>query len=565
MKKRIESVFLSLILAVAAAAAQTDPNVAQKPPMGWNSYDCFGFSVTEAEVKANADYMAAHLKAYGWEYIVIDFLWYGEGYTNSNWMQSKPPIRIDGYGRMLPSLALHPSATDSNGFKPLADYVHGKGLKFGIHLMRGIPWNAVEQDCPVKGTELDAKDVYSKSGLCPWWHGMFTLDMNQAGSQEYYDSLIELYASWGVDFIKVDDISRGTGGEYHPKEIAAYQAAIRNSGRKMVLSLSPGPADVSNAAFLSQQANLFRISSDMWDDWNGWLLPQFRNCAKWSASTGPGHWPDADMLPLGKISIRSEAAYAHDQKPRFTRLSRDEQTTMMTLWSIFRSPLMFGGNLPDNDAFTLSLLTNEEVLAVDQNSSNNRQVSSKSGAVIWGAELPESDERIVALFNTSQTDPLNVTVKWRDLGAPASCSVRDLWNRQELGIFNNEFSAAVNRHGAGLYKIKPTASGATGDAGVKPAPNFTLNRNYPNPFNSQTRITFSTFSPAWTRLTVYDLTGREIAVLQNQFFNPGSYESIWQGADSRGRSVPSGNYLYRLTVRNGTETAGKTGEMVLIR
>ena len=541
--KMILKQLLIIGLIVMPTPIFANSNIAEKPPMGWNSYDCFGFSVTEAEVKANADYMAEHLKEFGWEYVVVDFLWYGEDYTDSNWQKSKPPINIDEYGRMIPSLDLHPSAADGAGFKPLADYVHSLGLKFGIHLMRGIPWNAVEQDVPIKNTEYTATDIYSNQGLCPWYRGMKTVDMDKPGAQEYYDSLIELYASWGVDYIKIDDIQRGTSNEWHPKEIIGYEKAIEKSGRDIVLSLSPGPASLSNAEFLVEHANLIRISSDVWDNYDKWVKPQFEKCADWAEYTGPGHWPDADMLPLGKISIRSEAAYAHDQKPRYTRLSRDEQITMMTLWSIFRSPLMFGGHLPENDDWTLSLITNKDVLAVNQHSTNNRQIYNRSGIKIWAADVPESDDQYIAFFNTTSTNPKTVTLELADIGISGSVRVRDLWAKSDMGAFTESFSAEINSHGAGLYRLSPDeTSDIRNEQSSKPA-KFSLLQNYPNPFNPKTEIQYSLPQSGHVKLAVYDLMGHQVAELVNKNQPIGSHRVTFDGSD-----LSSGLYFYTLEV-----------------
>ncbi len=152
------------------------------PPMGWNSWDCFGPTVTEDEVKANAEYMASHLKQYGWEYIIVDIRWYVENDKSHGYNQKDAIIVMDEYGRLMPAINRFPSAFGGKGFKPLADYIHSKGLKFGIHLMRGIPKLAVEKNTPVLDSNVTAKDIYNTNQLCRWLGDMFTVDATKRGA-----------------------------------------------------------------------------------------------------------------------------------------------------------------------------------------------------------------------------------------------------------------------------------------------------------------------------------------------------------------------------------------------
>lgn len=427
-------------------ASESTPALALKPPLGWNSYDCFGMLATEHDIKVNADYMAAHLKTFGWEYVVLDYLWYAEGLTAQNIREKDPVQNIDEYGRLIPSIALHPSSKGGKGFKPLADYVHGLGLKFGIHIMRGIPIQAVEKNTPILGSKARAREVANPSDGCSWYQGLSGVNVAMPGGQNYYDSIVHLYAEWGVDYIKADDMS----SPYHAAEIAALGLAIRNCGRPMVLSLSPGPAPLDQVSHLRTWASLWRVSGDFWDEWPK-VLEQFGLCRAWAPSIAPGHWPDADMLPLGKLSIRTDLM---EQSTRWSRLTRDEQLTVMTLWAIFRSPLMFGGNMPDNDAFTLSLLTNAAVLDVDQNSVHNRELFSRGGLVAWAADVPDSRDKYLALFNSTDKGPSAVTVTGDELGVKGRFLIRDLWAGTELGAFERSFSAMLRAHGAGLYRVE---------------------------------------------------------------------------------------------------------------
>ncbi len=363
--------------------------LARTPPMGWNSWDSYGTTVGEAQVKANAAWMAAHLKQHGWQYIVVDMEWFvanpiAEG-NATNFHYS-----LDGEGRYTPALNRFPSAT-RDGFAPLAAYVHGQGLKFGIHILQGIPREAVAKNLPIAGSRFRAADAANSSGTCKWNHDNFDVNDNAAG-QAYYDSIARLYAAWGVDLIKVDCIA---SRPYKGAEIRMLSQALQKTGRPIVLSLSPGSAPLEKLDEMRKYAQMWRISDDIWDEWHSdveypqGLGDQFARAAKWAPFTEPGHWPDADMLPLGYLGPSPGWG-----KARQTRLSPSEQRTMMTLWSIFRSPLMMGGDLPHNDAATTALLTNDEVLEVDQHSTGGRVASSVADCKRMDGEGGRWEEQI---------------------------------------------------------------------------------------------------------------------------------------------------------------------------
>jgi hypothetical protein len=395
MQKQFFIMIAFVILVQCAPKKDVNPDFYQwapTPPMGWNSWDCYGPTVTEKEVKANADYMAEHLKDFGWQYIVVDIRWYVDNTKTHGYNQKDPIYNMDEYGRFTPSPVRFPSAAEGNSFKPLADYVHSKGLKFGIHLMRGIPKLAVEKDTPILGSTATAADIYSEERLCRWLGDMYTVVAGRPGAQEYYNSLFDLYASWGVDFVKIDDLSR----PYHQSEIEMIRKAIDSAGRQIVLSTSPGETPIENAEHIKKHANMWRIIGDFWDNWPQ-LKNEFEVCNRWAPHIGDGHFPDADMLPLGRIGIRAERG--NDRMSGFTP---DEQYTLMTLFAIFRSPLMFGGDLPSNDDFTLTLLTNKEVLAVNQTSSNNRQLFRENDLIAWTADDPKSGDIYLAVFNAQE-------------------------------------------------------------------------------------------------------------------------------------------------------------------
>lgn len=437
-----------VVLAALAVPVWPQTKLAQSPPMGWNSWDSFGTTMTEDEVKANADYMAKNLAKHGWQYIVVDIQW-SEPNPKAHGYRPNAELVMDDNGRLIPAPNRFPSSANGKGFEPLADYIHSKGLKFGIHIMRGIPRRAVAANLPVLGTEVKAEDVANKQSICGWNSDMYGVDTTKPGGQEYYDSVVKLYASWGVDFIKADDMfGFGPNGD-HGAEIAALSKAIKKNGRPIVLSLSPGTRSLDRVAFIAEHAQMWRISGDFWDRWAD-LKRQFPNLQRWSEYAKPGNWPDADMLPLGKIGIRAERG-----DPRMSLLTHDEQYTLMTLWSIVRSPLMFGGNLPDNDAFTLSLLTNDEVLAANQKATSSRQLFARDNQVAWMAEIAGLPTKYLAVFNIGDGGEEEIRVNCSDLGLPPNCVVRDLWAKKDLGAVQEGRTFRVAPHAAGFYKVTP--------------------------------------------------------------------------------------------------------------
>jgi alpha-galactosidase len=412
--------------------------------MGWNSWDSYGTTVREEQVKANADWMALHLAKYGWQYVVVDIQWYepnaqGHDYTPG------APLTMDEYGRLMPAVNRFPSSANGAGFKPLADYIHGKGLKFGIHIMRGIPRQAVERNFPIKGTNFHALEVAEKDNACRWNPDMWGVDTTKPGAQAYYDSIAELYASWGVDFIKADDMGSHL---YQPAEMKALSTAMHKTGRPMVLSISPGPAPLSEAEFFEKYAQMWRISDDFWDDWK-LLRQQFDYARDWAELAGKNNtWPDADMLPLGKLRVTAKEGGGDP-----TKFTADEQQTLMTLWSIFRSPLIFGGDLPSNDAATTALITNQEVLEVNQHSQGGHQILDRGGIRSWVAEGKTAAEHYVAVFNLGESTT-EVNLSWKELGvvSPAA-TVRDLWLHQE-SEGKDGIHIRLKPHASLLYRVR---------------------------------------------------------------------------------------------------------------
>ena len=463
------ALFASSGLAQAQSAAPTTftpPEPAPKfyawaptPPMGWNSWTCYGAGVWQADVLANTDYMEQHLKAHGWNYVVIDIQWY-EPLAHTDQYRKGAALTLDANGRLHPAPNRFPLTATSGSFKPVADYIHAKGLKFGLHLIRGIPRLAVDRDnAPILGTSYHAQDIADKVHVCDWNDDMYGVDMSKPGAQEYYDSVFALLASWEIDYVKVDDLSG------RDAEVAAIRRAIDKTGRPIVFSVSPGGPTNQHVA---SHANLWRITGDFWDSWRG-LHEHFARMHNVTPFRGEGHWPDADMIPLGNIRTWQPT-------DAWTHFTKDEQITLMTLWCIGRSPLMFGGNLPKNDEFTLSLLTNDEVLAVNQHSSNNRQVFNRDNQVAWVADVPGSPDKYVALFNLSpappplpprgstqpvapapaqSTEPVTITLPLADLGLSGAVMVHDLWAHRDLGSSSDAVAASVNSHGAVFYRLSP--------------------------------------------------------------------------------------------------------------
>ncbi len=446
-KQLVLYLFIQLIVFTAYS------QVAQTPPMGWNSYNCFGSAVHEDEVKANADYVAANLKQYGWQYIVVDFLWSydnppGSLIGNPFQMQLQdgsyvPWLTMDEYGRLMPQPTKFPSAFGGKGFKPLSDYVHSLGLKFGIHVMRGIPRQAVWAKSPVLGANgITADMIADTSSKCPWMNHMYGLNMSKMGAQEYLNSILNLYASWSVDFIKVDDIAR----PYSEKEIEGYKKAIDQCGRPIVLSLSPGETPVAQAAHAVQYANMWRMADDFWDNWEQ-VLKMFDYAKSWEGVGGPGHWPDCDMIQIGKLSKRGPVG-----PERYSHFTEDELYTHMNFWCIYRSPLMIGGNLPENRDIEKKLFTNEEVLAVNQHGENPKQLYKKDGSMVWISNVQDSKDIYVCLFNIADSAH-DVVVDFASLGLKGKVVVRDLWKKADIGSFKKQYKQTINAHGSILLRL----------------------------------------------------------------------------------------------------------------
>lgn len=440
----------TIVLGMLQGTATAQAVLAATPPMGWNSWDSYGLTITEAQYKANVDVLAARLKPFGWQYAVIDEGWYLENPASASAPETLR-YRMNTNGQYEPATNRFPSADHTAGFKPLADYVHGKGLKFGIHIIRGIPKKAAEANTAIPGSSFHAADAAIETDTCPWNPDNYGVKGNAAG-QAWYDALLRQYAGWGVDYIKVDCIA---SHPYKGDEIRMIHKAIAKTGRPIVLSLSPGPAPLSQAVELGENAQIWRISDDVWDYWEKEtdnhfpqsVKDQFAVIANWAKYVRPGNWPDADMLPLGMLG--PAPGYG---RPRTTRLTHDEQRTLMTLWSIARSPLFFGGSLTQLDDWTAGLLTNAEVLAMNQRGHEQRLAGRDEQLVVWTAKGDEGKQWL-ALFNL-EDNAIDFGAGLQRYGLePGVYHVRDVWENRDLGT-TMRVKGTIPAHGVLLFALE---------------------------------------------------------------------------------------------------------------
>jgi alpha-galactosidase len=432
------------------------------PPMGWNSYDSYGASIKESEVVAQAQALRSTLQPFGWNTVVIDYRWYD------------PEDTLDSNGRYLPSISKYPSATGTNGLKSVADQVHALGLGFGIHIMRGIPRAAVTANAPIASSTYHAADAANTSDACPWDQHMWGVNGGSAAGQAWYDALFAQYAQWGIDFVKIDDMLNNTTKSYHQAEADAIRKSVNKSGRAIVVSFSPGADDPSwlpsSVADLNADADMWRIVDDFWDYNAITNLPGvFTAAGTWQASSGlaQGHWPDTDMLPLGYLGPRCEWHTSGE-----TTFTHNDQVTILSLWSILPSPLIFGGNVQSlttdttTGPWTVALLTNEEVLAVNQDAlgTHAKRIAQQGTTEVWARDLSGS-RKAVALFNRGTQDA-TVSVTFSQLGVSGTPSVRDLWNRADVTGMTTGISVSVPYGAAAMYVLSPPSTGSGGAGGA---------------------------------------------------------------------------------------------------
>jgi hypothetical protein len=425
--------------------------------MGWNSWDAFGFTIDEAAFRANAGELAG-LRSYGWSYVVIDEGWYmGNPYGGK---LHERQYFLDPNGRLVPAPGRFPSSADGQGFKPLADWVHAQGLKFGLHIVRGIPKAAVESNLSIAGSAFHAVDASDTADTCGWDDGTYGVRDNAAG-QAYYDSMLALYAGWGLDFLKVDCIA---DHPYKASEIRQIAAAIGKTGRPVVLSLSPGPTQLSHAAEIRQYGQMWRISDDVWDGWSFehrnpaddfpmGVRDIFDRLPAWVGQAGHGRWPDADMLPFGTLAPHPGLGVA-----RKSRLTLDEERTQLTLLAIARSPLILGANLTKLDGATRALLTNRDVLNVNQAGHDSHPVENLppgfENVRVWVASGKAGrSQQFLAVFNLDDK-PVSFGATWEKLGVEAGTHVaRELWQGRRM-VASDSLAIRLPAHGCALYEVQ---------------------------------------------------------------------------------------------------------------
>ncbi len=445
---------LVLLFAILSCGAQ-ERALVPTPPMGWNSWDAYGLTINEAQFRDNMVVLAAQLKEFGWQYVVVDEGWYLQ---NPEMASTPDRLRytVNAKGQYEPALSRFPSSRQRAGFKPLSDATHENGLKFGIHIIRGIPKKTVQANPRIGLTRFHAAAAADTADLCPWNPDNFGVKNNAAG-QAWYDALMKQYAAWGVDYLKVDCIA---SRPYRGDEIRMIHRAILRSGRAMALSLSPGPTPLEEAEEVGKYAQLWRVSDDVWDQWEkskeqtgGFpqsVKDQFPILASWAKYAKPGNWPDADMLPIGQL--RPFPGYG---KPRASRLTEDEQRTMITLWAIARSPLFIGGNLTQMDDAMKSLLTNPDVIAVNQRSVEGSAFPTRyKDMAAWTSKSADGNTSYLAIFNLGDA-PVHIDRTFAEYGFidRAQYRARDLWMRKELGVLN-AFTADIPAHGSLLFSLR---------------------------------------------------------------------------------------------------------------
>lgn len=427
-----------------------------RPPLGWNSFDSYGVYASEETMRANLDAMAEKLKPAGYQFFTIDAGWYGEYTLIPGTRYAAEPhasdVNLDAWGRCEPSHCYFP-----NGFQSLIDRCHGLGLKFGLHIMRGIPRKAVDLNLPIHDSHYRAADVADRAATCSWCHYNYGVDMTRLGAQDWYDSVVRKLAEWGVDFIKADDI---TG---FPAEIEAMVKAISRSGRPIVLSLSPGgkggPVTRANLP-VYRTANMLRITGDVWDDRYS-LQVGFDAWHEYENDAGDGFWPDLDMIPFGQLQLMSpprEATAALSGKGtcRWCRLSRPQAYSFITQRALAASPLIVGGDLPTLDELSLGLLTHPGMLECNQNGAVGRRMYAGNGVDVWKApRRNDRHEGWVGVFNRDESEPRTLELSADLLGVPATSRLHNVWDGRFVGDLTDILKITVDPDDVAFLKYTP--------------------------------------------------------------------------------------------------------------
>ena len=441
--------------------------LAQTPPMGWNSFDSYGVYLHEKAAMESLEVFAAKLKPHGYEYFVIDAGWFGEFKLQEGTIYPAEKhalkMKFNEFGLLQPSDTYFP-----NGFKKLIDRCHELELKFGLHLMRGIPRSAVKANLPIKGTKYFAQDIADTNSICNWNHQNYGVDMTKPGAQEFYNSLMNQMAEWGVDFIKYDDIVP------FPEEVKGVANAIAQCGRPMILSLSPGGDVDPNHLEAFQKGHMLRVTPDIWDDQKG-INECFTEWRKWQGKESAGFWIDMDMIPFGQLQLMSpkpKGVTGNESKNElmdkiksgelanfellagkgFNRLSeftQDQMYTFITMRALAASPLMMGGDLPTLDDFSLKLITDKNVIECNQNGVMGSLVYEEAGIEIWKTQKKDSKDAWIGIFNrTDEGKSISLIPEKLELDATAAIKLQDIWNEKE--ITNLDFE--INPNGVVFLK-----------------------------------------------------------------------------------------------------------------
>lgn len=431
------------------------------PPMGWNSYDSYGCAASERTLLPNLEIMAQRLKPHGYEYFVVDNGWFaeyeleeGRAYPR---MKHAGDTHVDDCGRYIPSRCYFP-----NGLRPLIDRTHALGLKFGIHLMRGISRKAVELNTPILGTPYRARDIANTADTCPWCHYNYGVDMEKPGAQAFYQSVVDLFAEWEVDFIKADDI---TG---HPREIEALAQAIERCGRPIVLSLSPGGQTAPERMDAYRRADMLRITRDIWDN-RADLDRAFEAWEKYSGVRIPGFWFDLDMIPFGRLQLWNprddRAADADDGNEelsgkgfeRMSGLTREQKYTFITMRALAASPLFIGGDLLSSDEFSFELITNREMIACNRNGVMGALIYRNGGIDVWKTKRRDGGAGWIGIFNRTP-ESRTVRLPIEHLGLPACHSqgggLSNIWHHPRYAIRDGLLESTLPADGVLFLKYE---------------------------------------------------------------------------------------------------------------
>lgn len=415
--------------AVVAISHARDRSPALTPPMGWSEWDSYGLTVTEADFRANAAVLAG-MRKYGWQYAMLDAGWYMQHPASA----ANKDYVWDSNGRLIPAANRFPSAANGAGFRPLAQWLHARGIKLGIHVMLGIPRQAVAANLPIAGSPFHASDAADTAQTCSWDKEFYVVRDNAAG-QAWYDSIADQYAGWGVDFIKLGCVA---DHPFHETEIRQISDAIHKTGRSMVLSLSPGPPPAEEAGFVGVTSQMWRVSPEHWDLWSTppgksfpvGLLQEFDLLAQWSHWVKPGHWVDADALADGWLT--PAPAWG---KPRHSQLTGNEERSEFALWCFARAPLVEGANLTRLDPLTRELMTNSELIDIDQHARESHPITNLPAGFdrvrVWEAGIAapgHAPRGYVAFFNLDDRQ-VTLDFSWAQLGlGRGPHTARNLWD-----------------------------------------------------------------------------------------------------------------------------------------